>query len=209
VPIPSAVANAGNNSSAQNVYRIVFSQNLATVPTLESWDDGTFSTTNRQQFTGTAGNGLIPMLSAIATTDTAPVSNWKPTSAVAGGAVANRMLGSTNFVNLSVGVPVAGGAVRFNLDFECPFDATVPSINTFGVLACRFAFSGATPTLTWQYNDTGSGGTEGSPSWTTITPGSAGNYIRPADSSASVGNVVLTLPSSGVLDSGSQWVTNT
>lgn len=207
--IPSAVAGAGNNSSAQNVFRTVFSQNLSTVPTLESWDDGTFSTTNREQFTGTTGNGNKPYLSAIATTDTAPSSNWKPATPVAGGAVANRMLGNTNFVNLAVSVPIAGGAVRYNLDFEIPFDATVPSINTFGVLAIRFAFSGATPTLTWQFNDVSAGGSEGAPSWTTISPGSAGSFIRPADAGASSGNVVVTRPTSGVIDSGSIWVTNT
>ena len=207
--IPSSVTGAGNPSSAQNVFRVTFSQNLSAVPTLESWDDGTFSTTNREQFTGTTGNGNKPYLSAVATTDTAPVSSWKPASVTPGGAVINRLVGLTNFVNLSVSIPVAGGAVRFNLDFEIPFDATVPSTNTFGVLAIRFAYSGATPTLTWQFNDNSAGGTEGAPSWTTLSPGSAGNFIRPADAGATSGNVVVTRPASGVIDSGSIWVTNT
>lgn len=206
--IPSKVTGAGNNSSAQNVFRIQFSQGLSANPTLESWDDSTFSSTTREQFTGTPVNGSIPYVSGIATTDGAPLSNWKP-AVIAGGAVANRLLGTTNFVNLSTVIPVAGGIVRFNLDFEIPSDATVPSTNTFGVLACRFSFSGATPSLTWQFNDNSAGGTEGAPQWTTLTPGAAGNFIRPADSTATSSNVVVTKPTSGVADSGAIWVTNT
>lgn len=207
--IPSSVTGAGNNSSAQNVFRIQFSQSLSANPTLESWDDSTFSTTNREQFTGTAVNGFIPYISAVATTNSAPVSAWKPASPVAGGATINRLLGLTNFVTLSTVIPVAGASVRYNLDFEIPSDASVPSTNTFGVLACRFSFSGATPTLTWQFNDNSAGGTEGAPSWTTITPGAAGNFIRPADAGSTLANVVITKPLSGVIDAAQIWVTNT
>jgi hypothetical protein len=207
--IPSNAAGAGNNSSAQNVFRIQFSQSLSANPTLESWDDSTFSTTAREQFTGTAGNGNIPYLSAVATTDSAPVANWKPVAPVAGGATINRLKGLTNFVNLSTIIPVAGGTVRYNLNFEVPFDATVPSTNTFGVLACRFSFSGATPSLTWQFNDVSAGGTEGAPQWTTITPGAAGNFIRPTDAGANSANLVITKPTSSVVDAAQVWVSNT
>jgi len=210
VAVPSNVANAGNGSSAQNVFRVVFSQSLSANPTLESWDDSTFSTNNREQFTGTVGNGNIPYLAAVATTDSAPVASWKPASPVAGGATINRLKGLINFVNLSTVIPVAGGVVRYNLNFEIPFDATVPSTNTFGVLAVRFSFSGPTPTLTWQFNDVSAGGTEGAPQWTTITPGAAGNFIRPADAGSTSANVVVTKPaSSGVIDAGQVWVTST
>lgn len=208
--IPSSVTGAGNNSSARNVFRIGFSQNLSANPTLESWDDATFSTTNKEQFTGTSGNGNLPEVAAIATTDGAPLSAWKPAGVTVGGATTNRLKGLTNFVLLSSVIPIAGGNVLFNLNFEIPFDATVPSINTFGVLACRFSFSGATPVLTWQYNDNGAGGTEGAPSWTTITPGSAGNFIRPADNGSTSASIVITKPAtSGVNDSPTIWVSNT
>jgi hypothetical protein len=207
--IPSNVAGAGNGSSARNVFRIQFSQSLSTNPDIESWDDSTFSSTAREQFTGTAGNGFIPYVSAVATTNGAPSSNWKPASPVPGGATINRLLGLTNFVLLSTVIPVAGGSVTFNLDFEIPFDATVPSTNTFGVLACRFSFSGPTPTLTWQFNDVSAGGTEGAPQWTTITPGAAGNFIRPSDAGVTSANVVVTKPTSGVIDAAEIWVTNT
>lgn len=209
--IPSRVAGAGNNSQAQNVFRITFSQALASVPTLESWDDSTFSSISKEVFTGTAVNGNLPFVAAVATTDAAPVSStWKPASATAGGAVINRLKGTTNFVNLSVGVPGVGASVRFNLVWEEPSDATVPATNTQNsVFACRYAYTGAAPTLTWAYNDFGAGGTEGAPVWTTITPGAAGNFIRPTDSGATSANLVLTKPVSSVSDSPQVWVTNT
>ncbi len=207
--IPSQVAGAGNNSSAQNVFKVIFSQALSGNPTLESWDDSTFSTTAREQFTGTTVNGNKPYMSAVATTDAAPVGNWKPGVPIAGGATINRLKGLTNFVNLSTVIPGAGGAVRFNLDFEIPSDAAVPSTNTFGVLAIRYSFSGPTPSLTWQFNDVSAGGTEGAPQFTNITPGAAGNLIRFADNGVSSANVVFTKPTSGVADAPQIWVTNT
>jgi len=207
--IPSQVQGAGNGNSVQNVFKVTFSQALSAAPTIESWDNSTFSTTLLEQFTGTVGNGNIPYVSAVATTDTAPSASWKPSSPVAGGAVANRLKGLTNYVVSTVNIPTAGGAIRFNLDFEISSDSTVPSTNTFGVLAVRYAFSGPTPSVTWQYNDVASGGTEGAPQWTNITPGAAGNYIRPADSGTTSANVAVTKPTSGVASAAQLWVTNT
>ena len=206
--IPSSVVGAGNSSSAQNVFKVTFSQALSAIPTLESWDDSTFTTTNREQFTGTTNNGNIPYVSAVATTDAPPSSNWQPASPAAGGATANRLKGLTNFVNLSASIPGAGGAVRFNLAFQIASDTSVPSTNTFGVLAIRFSFSGATPSLVWQFNDNSAGGTEGAPSFTNITPGAAGNFIRGADAGASAGNVAMTKPASGTYNAPAVWVTN-
>lgn len=207
--IPSQVVGGGNNSSAVNPFTCTFSQALSAIPTLESWDDNTFSTTTKEQFTGTATNTNIPYVSAVATTNGAPASNWKPTSPAAGGAVANRLKGTTNFVNLSTGIPGAGGTVKWNLDYEIPTDATVPSTNTFGVLAVRFAFSGATPTLTFQFNDLSAGGTDGAPQFTSITPGAAGNFIRGADAGSTGASVLMTKPTSGVASMPQIWVTNT
>ena len=207
--IPSKVVGAGNGSSAQNVYKVTFSQALSAIPTLESWDDSSFSSVTREQFVGTAVNGGIPYISAVATTDAAPSASWKPAAAVAGGATINRLKGLVNVVNLSVAIPTAGGTVRFNLDWEIPSDAAVPATNSFGVLAIRFSFSGATPSLTWQFNDSVAGGTEGAPSFTSLTAGASGNFIRPADTGSSSANVVLTKPTSSVQSAGEQWVTNT
>jgi len=211
--IPSKVTGAGNGNAVQNVFRVTFSQTLSTLPDLEAWDDSTFSTTGKEMFSGTPVNGNIPYVAAVATTDLVPAANWKPAAPVGGGTAsgtANRMKGLTNFIFLSAAIPTVGQSVRFNLNWEMPSDATVPATNTQnGVLAVRYAYSGATPTLTWAFNDASAGGTEGAPVWTTITPGSAGNFIRPADSSATSANPVLTKPVSGTLDSPTVWVTST
>lgn len=208
--IPSKVTGAGNASSAQNVFRVVFSQALSGSPTLEAWDDSTFSTTNKEMFAGTAVNGNKPFLSAVGTTDAAPITNWKPASPTAGGATINRLKGLTNYVTLSVAAPGVGGAVRFNLCWELPSDASVPSTNTLnGVLAIRFSYSGATPTLTWQFNDNVAGGTEGAPVWTSITPGAAGNFVKPADAGSVIATLAVTKPTSGTLDAAEVWVTAT
>ena len=207
--IPSQVENAGNTSTAQNVFRVTFSQALAAPPTIESWDDATFSSTTKEQFAGTSVNGHKPYVSAVATTDAAPASNWKPSSAVGGGATANRLKGTTNYVNASAAAPGSGGTIRFNLDFELPSDMSIPSTSVFGVLAVRYSYSGTAPTLTWQYNDAGAGGTESVPVWITITPGSSGAFIRPTDAGATPSNLSVTKPSSGVADAAQIWVTNT
>jgi hypothetical protein len=211
VSIPSAVTGAGNGSQARNVFRLTFSTALSSIPTLESWDDSTFSSTSKEVFTGTPVNENIPYQSAAATTDAAPSSaNWKLAAPVAGGATINRLMGTTYFVNLSVGVPGAGASVRFNLNWEEPSDAAVPATNTQNsVLACRYAYSGVAPTLSWAFNDNSAGGTEGAPIFTSITPGSAGNFVRPTDASATSANLTLTKPASGVADQGAIWVTNT
>lgn len=206
--IPSNVVGAGSNSVAVNPFKCTFSQALSASPTLESWDDSTFSTTAKEQFVGTLNNGNIPYISAVATTQGAPASNWKPVAPVAGGQVANRLKGTTNFVTLSTGVPGAGGFVTWNLDFEIASDSAVPSTNTFGVLAVRFAYSGATPTLTFQFNDVSAGGTDGAPQFTNITPGAAGNFIRGGDA-GSTNPPLMTKPTGGVLSMGTVWVTNT
>ena len=200
---------AGNNSAAVNPFKVTFSQALSAIPTLESWDDSTFTTTNKESFTGTTGNGNIPYWSAVATTGGAPASAWEPSSPVAGGATINRLKGATNFVNLSASIPGAGGAVTFNLNYQIASDAVVPSTNTVGILAVRYAYSGAPPSLTFQFNDFSAGGTDGAPILTNITPGAAGNFIRPSDAGVASTNVVLTKPLTGLYDSPLLWVTNT
>jgi hypothetical protein len=208
--IPSKVVGAGNNSQARNVFMVTFSQALAAVPTLEAWDDDTFSTVTKEMFAGTHDNGNIPYVSAVATTDSAPASaNWKPVTPVAGGATINRLKGRTNYVNLSASIPSANGSVRFNLDWELPDDMTIPSTNTGnGVIIVRYSYSGVAPTLTWQFNDNSAGGTEATPAWTTITPGGAGSVIRPCDSGSTSASLVVTKPISGVADAGEVWVSS-
>ena len=205
--IPSTVVGAGNNSTAQNVFKVTFSQALSAVPTLEAWDDFNFNTTAHEIFTGTAGNGNLPMISAVATTDATPASaTWKPASATSGGATINRLKGTDYYVNLSAAAPGAGESVLFNLCWEIPYDATVTASELQAVFLIRFSYSGSAPILTWYFNDNDGGGSEATPVWTQLTPGSGGNKLKPADSGCSSSYIVLHKPPSGIIDNGELWV---
>lgn len=104
--IPSKIIGGGNNSVAQNVVRVAFSQTLSAAPVYKIWDNGSTypaadaagATTVKEAFTGTVGNSNKPEYALVDTTSTAPTSNWLPASATAGSANPNRMKGSTNYV---------------------------------------------------------------------------------------------------------------
>jgi len=204
--IPSKIVGAGNNSTAQNVIKVTFSEATSNIPTLEAWDNFSFNSIAHEIFTGTTGNGDIPMLSAVATTDAGPSSDWLPSSATAGGATINRLKGDTNYVNLASSAISASGSVLFNLCWSVPFDASIPS-DMEAVLVIRFEYTGPAPVLTWEFNDDDEGGTEGTPVWTTITAGTSGHQIIPTDSGATAGSLMLHRPVSGVIESGEIWVT--
>lgn len=204
--VPSKVVGAGNNSTAQNVFKVIFSEATSSVPKLEAWDDFSFNAITHEIFTGTTGNSSLPMVSAVATTNAAPVSDWVPSSATAGGAIINRLKGDTNYVNLHTAALAASEFVLFNLCWGIPFDASIPS-DMEAVLVLRFEYTGAAPVLTWSFNDEDAGGTEGTPVWTTITAGTSGHQIIPTDLGATSGSLVLHRPVSGVINCGEVWVT--
>lgn len=105
--IPSKIIGGGNNSVAQNVIRLVFSQALSDVPQYQAWDnsstypavDASGTTAVKEAFTGTVGNSSKPEYALVDTSSAAPSSNWMPASATAGAANPNRLKGSTNYVN--------------------------------------------------------------------------------------------------------------
>lgn len=209
--IPSKVVGGGNNSTAQNVLKVTFSEATSDVPILSAWDDYTFATVLNSIFVGTSGNGSRPMLCAVATTDAAPVSAWKPTDPVAGGATINRLKGSTSYVNLSAAAIAAGGSVRFNLNWEIPSDCPIginPSTSKsymYCVIKIDFNYPGTAPVLTWAFNDNEAGGTEAVPVWTTLTSGPSANKVRAADAGSTIASHVLHRPPSGVQDAGEVW----
>lgn len=206
--IPGKVAGAGNNSDAVNVIKVVFSQATSTAPTLEAWDDENFNTVANEIFTGTTGNGSKPMISAVATTDGAPSSAWKPSSATGGGATINRLKGNTNYVDLAADPISSSGFVTFNLVWEIPYDAAIPP-DLDAVFIIKYSYSGTAPVLTWYFNDSDAGGTDSVPVWTAITTGVSGNVLRPADSGCSSSSIVLHKPVSSTVDNADLWVSAT
>lgn len=210
--IPNNATGAGNNDAA-NVFKIIFSQALSTAPKYEAWDnsqtfpakDASGSTTAKEIFTGTAGNSSKPMLYLVDTNAGAssPGSDWKPSTATAGSANPNRLKGTTNYVTAQ-NTPDASEFITFNIGLEAPYDATVPSSSsTAHIIQIRYTYTGSAPSLTWQFNE----GTEGSPSWTTLTPGTHGLRYCNTGTSWAAGPYKLTLPESSVTDAGEVGVT--
>jgi len=204
--LPFKITTIGNQNT-RNVFRVSFSTALALPPKIEAWDNAkTFpkrttygATTAKQIFVGTAGNGNIPMLYAVATTNAAPGANWKPTAATAGGVTKNRLKGSTNYI-VDPTTPGAGESITFNLGAEVPCDALMTTGLMDFSLQVRYFFSGSAPIVTLA----GNSGTETSPNWETITPELTG--IQLCDLSVE-GDYNLTLPESGTTDAQVAWIT--
>jgi len=128
-----------------------------------------------------------------------------PAAATAGSANPNRLKGTTNYVTDPT-TPGAGGVITWNMAAELPSDL-VPATDNAEMqhdLLIRYTFTGATPTLTWAFNDAVTG-TEATPTWTTLTPGTHG--IRHAKTGAATPNYFATVPASGVQVTTEGWVT--
>jgi len=210
--IPNKVTGAGNNNAA-NVFKIMFDQAVSTAPKYEAWDnsetfpakDASGSTTAKEIFTGTTGNGDIPMLYLVDTNAgaTVPGAAWKPATASAGSANPNRLKGTTNYVT-ATNTPALEEFITFNIGLEAPFDATVPSLNsTAHLIQVRYTYTGIAPGLVWAFNE----GTEGTPTWTNLTPGTHGLRYCNTGTSWAAGPYKLTLSESGVIDAGEVGVT--
>ncbi len=211
--IPNKATGAGNNNATM-VYKAVFSEALSSAPRLEAWDNSeTFPlvpavgvSTTKEIFTGTAGNGNKPMLAGYiggkSSAPSLPGAAWHPGSAVAGYANPNLLKGQTNYVRAAV-TPDADEDIVFNLSSRVPADDTVPSSSSMNALIqIRYNYIDAEPAVSLYFNE----GTEGSPIWTAITPGTHG--VRFCNTGTTVGGPYkLTLAESGTVDAGEQWIT--
>jgi hypothetical protein len=205
--IPSKAIGYGNNSTARNVFRCSFSTALSSLVKYEAYDSaatypaiGSATTVTGKSLAGTAGNGNISMAALVDTSNAAPTSAWLPGSATGGSANPNRLKGQTNYVTQVGSVVGAGGAITWNEAFEMPSDV-IPTDNLTFDLLLRYTYTGGAPTLTWSYNE----GSEGTPSWTTLTPNTHG--IRPCNSGTVAGTYRLDIPPSGVVVAAEGWVT--
>ena len=207
--VPAKVTGGGNNSTAQNVFKVTFDTALSAAPQIRGWDnsatfpavDAAGSTVIKEAFAGTTGNSNKPMFAAVATTSAAPSSNWMPASATAGTANPNRLKGTTNYVTDPT-TPGAAGAILFNLSAEFPSDAAVPSVSSQNILIeVLYQYTGVAPVPVVTFNE----GTEGSPSWTTLTAGTHG--IRLVNVGTIAGTYKFTLPLTSVDTVDELWVT--
>lgn len=208
--VPFQITGAGNQD-ARYVFKVTFSQDLLAAPSIEAWDNAetfpaktsTGATVVNEIFTGTTENSNIPMLYAIATTNDSPGDDWKPTAATAGSANPNRLMGDTNYITDPT-TPSAGESIYFNLGVEIPYDATVPSATSLAhIVQVRYIYSGTTPVVTFYANE----GTEASPTWTGMTPGTNGVRYCDAGTDWTSSSYKLTLPESGVIDAPELGIT--
>lgn len=192
---------------------------------------GSGTTTTGKALAGTAGNSSKSMVSLVDTSAAAPTSAWMPASATGGSANPNRVKGQTSYVTSaatsagSSGVSAYGtgfskaagalgsgsgtvdsagnpaGVIRWNEAFEMPSDV-VPTDNLTYDLLIRYTYTGTAPTLAWYYND---GGSEGTPTWTALTPGTHG--LRHCNAGTVSGTYLLDIPASGVVVASEGWVT--
>lgn len=208
--IPFQITGAGNQD-ARYVFRVTFSQELSVPPYIEAWDNAltfpsrttTGTSVAKEVFTGTTGNGNIPMLYAVATTSASPGDDWKPASATAGAANPNRLMGDTSYV-ADPTTPGAGDAIYFNLGIEVPYDAAIPSTTSLAhIIQIRYRYSGPVPTVTFDANE----GTEATPVWTTLVPGNNGVRYCNAGTDWDTGPYRLTLPETGTVDAPELGIT--
>lgn len=196
---------------------------------------GSGTTTTGTALAGTAGNSSKTMASVVDTSAAAPTSAWMPSSATGGTANPNRVKGQTSYVTsaatsgggtavraygtgFSKGAGALGnssgavdsatnpaGVITWNEAFEMPSDVTTSSNLTYDLLV-RYSYTGVAPSLAWYYNDSASG-TEATPVWTALVPGT--NGLRHCNAGTVAGTYLLDIPSSGVVVAAEGWVTAT
>ena len=203
--IPNKATGYGNNSTAVNVFRITFTTALSSAPRYEAYDGAVFPATGSATTTTngifTAGSGTSgSMLSLVDTSGGAPTSAWKPTNGSAGSANPNRMKGTSYYVT-STATPGAVGVITWNEVLEVPSTATTSTTMAHDLLV-RYTYTGTAPSLTWAYNE----GTEGSPTWTTMVPGT--NGLRHCRAGTVAGGPYLAdIPASSTQDTAEGWIT--
>lgn len=164
------IAAAGNQAGS-NALRAVFeTADHSDIPQLTAWDNENMNSTLIECLAGTAANGNKSMLAAKSTSDGhgAAGAAWATGLAqTAGGAEANRLKGSTAFVLLGTTPPVSPFPVHRTFQFAqaaCA-DSQVGSIGYQPAVAVKVFYTGAPPTVNFDYNQ----GTNGAPSWVRMT----------------------------------------
>lgn len=203
----------GNNSDAQNVFAVLFSEALSALVTYYCYDnDETFpatddlDTANNEVLAGVDSDNLS-MVSLVDTTNAAPASDWMPDTATPGEANPNRMQGGTSYVQQDGAIRGSGERVTFNMVVEIPAEATTGDAFGFD-LKVTYSYTGSAPTVSFQVNT----GTEGSPSWQTIEHDGSAPYgiLHCRSGSGPTGqggdnNYYANIPESGVELTAEGW----
>lgn len=206
-------ATGYGQTTARKVYGVWFSQALSSLVKTKAFDnletfpaiDDLTSVTN-DILAGTTGNGSKSMVGYIDTTNAAPgAAGWMPASATGGSANPNRLKGETSYVTQEGAILGADEYITYNMTIEVPYDVTT-SMNLGFDLVFEYTYTGTAPTVTHKYNT----GSEGTPSWTTMVPGTDGVLHCRAGSGAvgggGDGHYYVTIPLTGVALTAEGWV---
>ncbi len=170
MPEYKQIAAAGNQAGA-NALRAKFEvADHSDVPQFTAWDTEQMNSTTIECLVGTAANGAKSMIAAKSTDDgnAAAGAAWATGLAqTAGGAVTNRLKGNASFVLLGTTPPVAPFPKYRTVQYAaaCAADSAVGAIGYQPVLAVKVFYTGAPPTVGFEYNE----GTEGAPVWVAMT----------------------------------------
>ena len=172
------IAAAGNQAGS-NALRVVFETSPhSDIPHLTAWDNENMNSTVIESLAGTPQNGNKSMVAAKSTSDGhgAAGAGWATDLAqTVGGAETNRLKGTTAYVLLGTTAPVAPFPVHrtFQIAQACCSDSQVGSVGYAPVLAVKVFYTGAPPTVNFDYNQ----GTDGAPSWTRMTSSPKGTAM--------------------------------
>jgi len=198
--IPLSAVGYGNNSTARNVFGVLTSEDLSSPIKYYCYDNDqefptvdTVETVANVVLAGTSGNSNKSMVCLVDTTNAAPTSDWKPSSASAGEENPNRMKGTTNYVEQDGSILSASGRATFNMVVEVPSDAATTDAMGFD-LKIVFSYTGSAPTITFQVNE----GTEGTPTWTSLTTGTHG--VKHCRAGTGTADQYANIPESGTED---------
>lgn len=171
----TALGGAMGNRNARQVMKILFNKAISSHPRLEAWDNAAqmnlWTAPTSELLAGTASTGNKSWLAAADTTSALPSANWYANADERSkGTSPAKLMGSGAYLLLD-GATIGVVSRMFNLALKVPSDAVqVGTTQHTPIIACRFYYTGSTPTLSWQYNAS----TVATPRWSTFNTGTNG-----------------------------------
>ena len=202
-------AVGGGSSLGKNVFKITFTRPLASKVTYEAYDnDQTFPDTDTQTTTDNdvfgLGAGEDPMVALRDTTNgTSTGTSWFPDTAQSNTSTINFLKGTTYYVTQQGATVSAGGSITFNM--QCKVPASTQTDSTLGFnLTIRYSYISTTPTVNYYFNSD-DGGTDATPSWAELTPGTHG-FVHTRLNTATAGPYYVDIPATGQTKTSSIWI---
>jgi hypothetical protein len=141
------------NVASKHVFRARFNTNpCSDIPQLQAWDDYNLNSVASQILAGFTANANEPLVAAASTDAAATGAAWAPGSAVAGGALVNRLRGEESYVLLGAAAPGVGDDRLFNLIMGCHADSAIGVSGNTPAFAVKAFYAAAPPDIEFYYN---------------------------------------------------------